>query len=185
MLVQLSTKIVHYRCLQPVIASNVHALILLAFAYTAHSPCKQAVARSSPYLLLHPLNMMVCSHKSTRNKLVKLIVCWMVDVQGWQLQLAPTADPSSFGDAFAKDKPHTDQDRAVKKEYGSDLPFTFMPADRSADDVVLALCGQAVNGAVPADARQGVPSQCTCCSWFCCVAKSEPLSQICSMMALT
>lgn len=81
--------------------------------------------------------------------------CCTLVSQGWQQQLAPHANLVGKGNGFAEGKPQTHHQQAGK-EYGADLPFVFMPADRSADDIVLALCGQAVNGAMPADDRQDI-----------------------------
>lgn len=75
-------------------------------------------------------------------------------LQGWQQQLAPVDYDASNGNGIDKGTAHTHQEQPAK-EYGSDLPFKSTPADRSAHDVVLALCGgTAVNGAMPAEDRQ-------------------------------
>lgn len=74
-------------------------------------------------------------------------------MQGWQLKLAPVEDGPLKGSAKAGSQaaPHP---APPAKEYGADLPFRLPAADRSADDVVLALCrGQGVNGAAAAEDR--------------------------------
>ena len=70
-------------------------------------------------------------------------------LQVWKSDLAPAADAPGNGSGKGKARQDT-----PAKEYGADLPFNTAPADRSADDVVLALCaGTAVNGAGPAANR--------------------------------
>ena len=74
-------------------------------------------------------------------------------LKAWQLKLAPVEDGPFKGSAKAGSKA-APQQQAPAKEYGADLPFKLPAPDRSADDVVLALCvGQGSNGAVPADDR--------------------------------
>ena len=54
------------------------------------------------------------------------------------------------------------------KEYGIDLPFRLPLPDRSADDVVLALCaGQGGGGAVPADDRCMLHTYAVCTNKNC------------------
>lgn len=74
-------------------------------------------------------------------------------LQAWQLKLVPLEESLTQGSdkLGAKSSPaqHT-----PAKEYGCDLPFKQPVPDRTADDVVLALCaGPGANGAAPADKR--------------------------------
>lgn len=74
-------------------------------------------------------------------------------MQAWQLKLVPLEDaPIKASDKLGA-KPNAAQ-QTPAKEYGCDLPFKQPAPDRTADDVVLALCaGPGGNGAAPADNR--------------------------------
>lgn len=73
-------------------------------------------------------------------------------VQGWQLKLTPLQDGPLKGSSKLGSK--VTSQPVPAKEYGADLPFRLPLPNRSADDVVLALCaGQGGGGAVPADDR--------------------------------
>ena len=78
-------------------------------------------------------------------------VCFCV--QGLQQQLAPI-DDAALKTTGKQTVAPTSQKGATAKEYGADLPFRLPNPDRTADDVVLALCAvQNSNGAAPADDR--------------------------------
>ena len=74
-------------------------------------------------------------------------------LQAWQLKLVPVEDAPTKGMDRLGAKP-TSAQQPPAKEYGCDLAFKLPAPDRSADDVVLALCaGPGPNGAAPADTR--------------------------------
>ena len=80
-------------------------------------------------------------------------VCVGYMLQGWQLKLVPIASAPTKGTGKSAVTPGT-QKAAAGKEYGADLPFKMPATNRSADDVVLALCADhSLNDAVPADDR--------------------------------
>ncbi|KAL0039926.1 hypothetical protein WJX77_011783 [Trebouxia sp. C0004] len=90
---------------------------------------------------------------TTDDKAVLSLLDNITNLKGWQLKLVPVEDGPSkaLTKAISKAVP---QQPLPAKEYGADLPFRQPTPDRSADDVVLALCsGHGVNGAVPADDR--------------------------------
>lgn len=74
-------------------------------------------------------------------------------LQAWQLKLVPPEDaPTKGGDKLGTK--HSTAQQTPAREYGCDLPFKQPAPNRSADDVVLALCaGPGANGAAPADNR--------------------------------
>ena len=74
-------------------------------------------------------------------------------LQAWQLKLIPLEDAPTQGSDKLGAKP-SPAHHTPAKEYGCDLPFNQPAPDRTADDVVLALCaGPGANGAAPADKR--------------------------------
>ena len=74
-------------------------------------------------------------------------------LQAWQLKLLPLEDPPIKGSDKLGAMPSAAQ-QTPAKEYGCDLPFKQPASNRTAGDVVLALCaGPGANGAAPADNR--------------------------------
>ena len=74
-------------------------------------------------------------------------------LQAWQLKLVPLEDAPTKGIAKSGAKAVLAH-QTPTKEYGLDLPFRIPEPDRTADDVVLALCaGPGTSGAAPADDR--------------------------------
>lgn len=74
-------------------------------------------------------------------------------LQAWQLKLLPLEESPIKGHDKLGAKPSAAQ-QTPAKEYGIDLPFKQPAPDRTAEDVVLALCaGPGANGTAPADNR--------------------------------
>lgn len=97
---------------------------------------------------------------------VNIILLFLL--QAWQLKLVPLEDAPTKGSDKSGAKP-SPAPQIPAREYGCDLPFKQPAANRTADDVVLALCaGPGANGAAPADNRSHPPTH-LCIQWcFTC-----------------